>query len=431
MLELSRALYRALAGALGFASGSARGRRHEPSPWFAERIALYFSALFLIYGVHISYFPVWLHWRGLTPEAIGYITAVPIFLRTVLTPWIGAQADARNNHRQLIIVMSAACAGFALAVSQCSSFWAIFLVSVPFAIFISSIMPLVETLAVAGVRAAGHDYGRMRLWGSAMFLVTTVLTGMLVDSAGPEIAIYVMILATLATAGAALLLPRPAGIGQGGTVPSKPATDSGLVTALLSKPLFVAFLFTVGAVMGSHATFYTFGALHLKAQGISGAAFGALWTISIFAEMALLAFSAPLVARFGPVRLLIAGACGGVIRWGAMSLDPSFGVVAGLQLLHALTYGATHVGAIHFIARAVPHKGAGTAQALYSAIGSGLITGAATIMAGQFYPHLAGKTFLVMAALSGAGLAVAFWIEKSWDKTPIFDQAREPAATRT
>lgn len=426
MLDLTRTLYRALGGALGAASGSARGKRHEPSPWFAERIALYFSALFLIYGVHISYFPVWLSWRGLGPEAIGTITAVPIFLRTLLTPWIGAQADARNTHRQMIIAMSFACAAFALAVSQSSGFWTVFLVSVPFAVLISSIMPLVETLAVAGVRAAGHDYGRMRLWGSAMFLVTTIVTGTLVDTAGSGIVVWVMIAAALATAGAALLLPRPDGQGAIGANAGRPAAERGLVTALLSKPLFIAFLFTVGAVMGSHATFYTFGALHLKAQGISGTAFGALWTISIFAEMALLAFSGPLVARFGPVRLLIAGAAGGVVRWGAMSFDPPFAAVAGLQVLHALTYGATHAGAIHFIARAVPHKGAGTAQALYSAIGSGLITGAATILAGQFYPHLAGKTFLVMAALSGTGLAVAIWIERVWDKTAILGEAREP-----
>ena len=423
MLDLTRALHRALEAA----AGSARGKRHEPSPWFAERIALYFSALFLIYGVHISYFPVWLHWRGLGPEAIGYITAVPIFLRTVLTPWIGAQADARHNHRHMIIAMSVACAGFALVISQCRGFWPIFAVSVPFAVLISSIMPLTETLAVAGVRSAGHDYGRMRLWGSAMFLVTTVATGALVDRDGPGIAIYVMIAAAFATVGAALALPKPLGEGVVEAGALKPPAERGLVIALLSKPLFAAFLFTVGAVMGSHATFYTFGALHLKAQGISGTAFGVLWTISIFAEMALLAFSAPLVERFGPVRLLIAGAAGGVVRWGAMSFDPSFGIVAGLQVLHAFTYGATHVGAIHFIARAVPNTGAGTAQALYSAIGSGLITGAATIMAGQFYPHLAGKTFLVMAALSGSGLAVAIWMDRTWDRKPIFGVTREPA----
>lgn len=417
----------ALRRGLTQAAGSARGRRHEPSPWFAERMALYFSALFLVYGVHVSYFPVWLHSRGLGPEAIGVITAVPIFVRTVLTPMIAARADTQHNHRVMIIGLSVLCAVLALLVSQVYGFWSIFALAVPFSIAVATITPLTETLAVAGVRSAGHDYGRMRLWGSAMFLVTTVATGMMIDWDGPRAVIVVMIAATLATAAAAMLLPKPVvEVAVDGSGVARARLDErGLVRALLRRPLFAAFLFCVGAVMGSHATFYTFGALHLQRQGISGAAFGALWTISIFAEMVLLAFSAPLVTRFGPVRLLMVGAAGAVVRWGAMSLDPSFSVVVVLQALHALTYGATHVGAIHFIARAVPTKGAGTAQALYSAIGSGLITGVATMAAGQAYPHLAGKTFLLMTVLAGAGLAAAIWIEKTWDRKPIFDEAAE------
>lgn len=395
--------------------------RHQPSPWFAERMAAYFSALFLIYGVHISYFPVWLDWRGLRPEDIGLITALPIFARTILTPWLAARADAKSCHRSMIITMSIGSLLLALVISQVSSFWAIVLTAVPFAILISTVMPLTETLAVAGVRSAGHDYGRMRLWGSAMFLVTTVATGLLIDGYGAGITIWVMVVACAATAAAALMLPKP----QPDPTPVVPknqraGAETGLIMALATQPLFFLFLFAVGAVMGSHATFYTFGALHLKAQGVTGAAFGMLWAISIFAEMALLAFSRPLVARFGPVRLLIAGAAAAIVRWGGMSLDPSFGVVVGLQILHALTYGATHVGAIHFISQAVSTRGAGTAQALYSAIGSGLITGAATIAAGQFYPALGSQTFLVMAALATVGLIAAITIDKTWDKQPIF-----------
>jgi len=428
MRDLAFALRRVLSQA----AGSARGKRHEPSPWFAERMALYFSALFLVYGVHVSYFPVWLNSRGLGPEAIGLITAVPIFIRTVLTPMIAARADMTGCHRDMIIALSALCAVLAALVSQAHGFWLIFALAVPFSIAVATIMPLTETLAVAGVRSAGHDYGRMRLWGSAMFLVTTVATGMMIDWDGPRAAIVVLIAATIATAAAAMLLPKPVVNKPDATtgIAKAKLDERGLVRALLRRPLFAAFLFCVGAVLGSHATFYTFGALHLKAQGISGAAFGALWTISIFAEMVLLAFSGPLVARFGPVRLLMVGAAGATVRWGAMSLDPSLFVVAGLQVLHALTYGATHMGAIHFIARAVPTKGAGTAQALYSAIGGGLITGLATMAAGQAYPHLAGKTFLLMAALAGAGLAAAIWIEKTWDRKPIFDEAAEAVEAR-
>jgi MFS transporter, PPP family, 3-phenylpropionic acid transporter len=399
--------------------------RDQPSPLFAERMALYFSALFLIYGVHITYFPVWLHWRGLSPEEIGLIGAVPIFARTLLTPWIAAWADTHNQHRQLIIWLSAASAVLSLIVGRCETFWPIAIAAMPFAIAIAMVMPLTETVAVSGVRSAGHDYGRMRLWGSAMFLVTVLLTGTWVDVSGPSIISTILCAASVLTASVALLLPKPTASALPVGV-QRPATERGLIAALLTQPVFFLFLIAVGAGMGSHAAFYTFGALHLKTLGISGTAFGALWTISILAEMALLAVSAPLVAKFGPVRLLMAGAASAVVRWGAMSLDPPFEMLILLQLLHAATYGATHIGAIHFIARTVPTRGAGTAQALYSAIGAGLVTGTATIIAGQSYPMLGGKTFLLMSVLAGVGLVAAIAIEKIWSGGPVLTN---PAVT--
>ena len=58
-----------------------------------------------------------------------------------------------------------------------------------------------------------------------------------------------------------------------------------------------------------------------------------------------------------------------------MAFDPPLGVLVPLQLLHALTYGAAHLGAILFITRAVPHKGMGSAQAFYAVIAAGLVLG--------------------------------------------------------
>ena len=42
---------------------------------FAWRMAVFYAALFLVYGIHVSYFPVWLNWRGLSDGEIGVITA--------------------------------------------------------------------------------------------------------------------------------------------------------------------------------------------------------------------------------------------------------------------------------------------------------------------------------------------------------------------
>jgi MFS transporter, PPP family, 3-phenylpropionic acid transporter len=385
-------------------------------------MGLYFATLFLIYGVQVTYYPVWLSSRGLRAEEIGLITAMPIFMRTLLTPMIAAYADSRGNHRAVIIAMSLAGVAMTGIISQCTTFMSLLLTSVPFAIVVASIMPLTETIAVTGVRGAGHDYGRMRLWGSLTFLVATIVSGLLFDAYGAGVGIWILVAACVATAIASLLLPKP--VPEANEVHPESSRGEPSVPALqlLTMPVFAAFLLAIGAIHGAHAAFYTFGALHFKSLGFSGATFGWLWAVSVLVEIGVFAYSKPLIARFGATQLIIAAGVASIIRWGGMSLNPSLGVVTLLQVLHGLTYGAGHLGAIHFIARAVPTVGAGTAQALYSAIGSGFITGLATLASGYLYPVLGGQTFLAMGALAGVGLIAAIWLHKTWDRGALIKE---------
>ncbi len=383
-------------------------------------MGLYFATLFLIYGVHVTYYPVWLHARGLRPEEIGLITALPIFMRTLLTPMIASFADYRGNHRTIIVALSVACVVLTGIISQCTTFMSLLITSVPFAIVVASIMPLTETIAVTGVRGAGHDYGRMRLWGSLTFLLATIISGFAFDAYGAGVGIWILLAACVATAAAALLLPKPVTAPEVKATALHPQAPVAPISVpalhLLTMPVFAAFLLAMGAIHGAHAAFYTFGALHFKALGFSGATFGWLWAVSVFVEIGVFAYSKQLIARFGATQLIIAAGVASIVRWGGMSLDPSLAVVTLLQVLHGLTYGASHLGAIHFIARAVPTVGAGTAQALYSAIGSGFITGLATLASGYLYPTLGGKTFLAMGALAAVGLIAAVWLHKTWDR---------------
>ena len=389
-------------------------------PGFAARVSLFFAAIFLIYGVHVSYLPVWLHGRGLSPSEIGMITALPIFLRVVLTPAISARADTGGLHRRFVVGLSLL-GVLLLALMMLGTGYGYLLATVvPFSIAVTSIMPLTETIAVSGVREAGLDYGRMRLWGSIAFLVATVAAGRLSDIYGASSIIYVLLLATLATAACSVLLPDPmGGISDPGA--SKDYPDGGLSRALLGTPKFAIFIFAVGCILCSHAAFYTFGAIHLGLRGISGQEFGILWGVSVLAETVLLWYSAAILRHVKPLQLVMLAALAGMVRWGGMSLDPPFAVLMGLQTLHGLTYGATHLGAIHFMARAVPHRCAGAAQGIYSAIGSGMFTGMATLAAGQLYPVLGGGTFLVMAGISTAGFAAALVLSRTWDGKPILE----------
>jgi hypothetical protein len=176
-----------------------------------------------------------------------------------------------------------------------------------------------------------------------------------------------------------------------------------------SRP-FLTFLVAGGLTSSSHAVLYTFGTLHWRAQGLSTGWSGTLWAISIVAEVALFAWSAAAVERVGPVGLLALGAGASLLRWLVMGLDPPLSVLVPLQVLHAATFGATHVGAIHFIGRNVPETQAGTAQALYASVTGGIAMGAAMLAAGPLYAAHAGAAYWAMAGLAAGGLGASLML---------------------
>ena len=261
------------------------------------------------------------------------------------------------------VVQSAVAVALVVGLGFASGYAAILLLGVAFLLANGTMLPLIETIAVRGVRAHGLDYGRMRLWGSITFIIANFVGGLAIEALGGDFALWLILFSAALTIAAAQSLPPPDPAAQTAAARSRVNWRSSSPARLLGSRLFILFLVAIGCTHGAHATFYTFGALHWQAQGLPAAWVGVLWAIGVSAEVVLFAFSAPVVRRFGPAQLIVAGAGASVLRWGVMALDPPLAVLVPLQLLHALTYGAAHLGAILFIARAVPHLGMGSAQA--------------------------------------------------------------------
>jgi len=378
----------------------------------AIRVSLLFAAVFVVAGTQLPYFPVWLDWVGLGPREIAVITAAPMLVRLAVTPAIAFAADRSGDHRRFLVLLAWGALAAALLLAQCASFWPILLLSVLFAVAISTVMPLTETVAMAGVRAAGLDYGRMRLWGSLSFIAASFCGGLAIDRFGAPAAVWLV-------AGGAALTVLAAHALKPGSDPSlqtgsNPAIRRRIRLAdalvLVRSRLFVLFLVAAGAVQAAHAAFYTFGTLRWAAQGISGGWAGTLWAIGVAVEIGLMAFSGAMVRRIGAVELIVVGAAASVLRWLAMGFDPPLAALVVLQALHGLTFGATHIGAFYFIARAIAEGQAGTAQALYAAVTAGIAMGGAMLLSGQLYPALGGRTYWAMAAIAAVGLAASLML---------------------
>jgi len=254
-------------------------------------------------------------------------------------------------------------------------------------------------VALAAAYAGRLDYGRIRLWGSLGFIAATLLAGRLVTLAGIDSVALLLAGAAALILAACAALPAPRR--------GRDATPRAGALRALARPSFLLFLLAAALIQGSHAVYYGFGTLYWRRLGIADDVIALLWAEGVVAEIALFYWGAPLLRRLGPAGLLALGGGGGLLRWSLTGFVASLPALALLQLLHGLTFGAAHLGAMHHLARNLPPAQAATAQALYATVVGGLGQGLLMLVAGALYGAVAGKAYLAMAAVAAAGGALA------------------------
>jgi PPP family 3-phenylpropionic acid transporter len=260
-------------------------------------------------------------------------------------------------------------------------------------------MALADAYALTGLGERGRAYGPVRLWGSVAFIAANVGAGVLLGVIDAVHLIWLIVAALVAALLAAIALdPLQARTGA--------AEQAASPRALLRDPAFLAVAAAAALTQGSHALYYGFSTLDWRAAGFDGVSIGVLWGLGVLAEVVLFACSARLPAALGPLVLLAVGSAGAVLRWTAMAFDPPAAALPALQLLHACSFGAAHLGAMGFLARAVPRELAATAQG-FAATVSGIVMALATGLSGLLYAVAGGGAYLAMAAMGLAGLGCA------------------------
>ena len=381
---------------------------------FALRLGFVYAALFLVIGCYLPYLPVWLQWRSLNAGEIAVLLAAPLFTRILFAPLISLAADLVGGRRNIVIALAWGSLVSFLLLWAANGFWQMLLAAILLAINWTTIMPLVETIAAGGIRSGALDYGRVRLWGSLSFIAASLGSGIIIGRIGPEVVLPILVAGTLLLVLGAHLLPRELGSGRR-VAPNvlrglKPADAFGLVRA----PLFLLFLLSASLIQGSHALYYSFGTLNWRAQAIPDGVIGVLWSVGVIAEVALFAVSGRIIAYLGTARLLTFAGSAAALRWAVLAVDPPLWIIAPVQTLHAMSFGAAHLAAIHFMTHAIPENRAATAQGIYAAVVAGLVLGTATVASGPLYSAFAGAAYGVMAALAFIGAASAYRLSQIW-----------------
>jgi PPP family 3-phenylpropionic acid transporter len=368
---------------------------------FAARLAFFYGTLFGLSGTQLPFFPVWLRAIGIDPSWIGIISAVPAVTRFTTLPFVTSFAERRQALRGALIVTTVLSAiGFALVGLQHEAI-AVFLAYVVTACVWTPTVPLTDAYALRGVLRYGINYGPVRLWGSAAFILGALACGYLIEVIDPGRLIWIIVtLATVAAFTSLALKPLEA-------LPTA-AVTSHRADGLLRNTAFLLIIAASALVQGSHAAYYIFSAINWQAHGLDGLTIAGLWALGVVAEIIVFATSPRYTLQ--PSTLVVIGALSAVARWCITAQDPPVLLLAVVQLGHGLSFGLTQVGTMELLVRHVPPHMTARGQGYFTAC-SGIVGSCVSVVCGAIYARYGQGVYYLMAMMAGSG-ALLMWLAR-------------------
>lgn len=401
----------------------------------APRFVLAQSALNLLGGLYMPFFPLWLTSNGIRPEGLSSILAAGMFARIFVSPMSGAIADTLGDRRAVAVALALiSCVLFGLLawLGPSGGYLVIFLFTAVGATLHAGLGPIVEAQTARGADDYGFHYARVRAAGSFTFVVSNLLGGALVAQFGIGwLAVWVACIIAV-QALCFLALPRlkaDAKPHHGFGVTLKRTLAEGRM--LMRAPAFLLFIAAAGAAQATHGVYYAFGTMNFLRQGFSTGFIGALWGIGVFAEVLLMLVAPWLLRDMRPVRLMQLGIAGAALRWTGMAFDTGPAGAAALQLLHACSFALVHLGTMKFLNLAVPVRLSATAQSLFAVTAYGGLTGLVTLAAGPLYRAFEGGAYVLPAILALAAGALSIGLARNWQGGKLLPDTHSVTGAKT
>jgi MFS transporter, PPP family, 3-phenylpropionic acid transporter len=365
---------------------------------FAVRLALFYAAIFALFGCQLPFLSVWFRAIGIDATWIGLISAVPAVTRFTVLPLVTGVAERHGAVRGAMVATAVlTTAGFALIGTQHLPL-AVFLAYALTALAWTPTVPLTDAYALRGVVRYGLHYGPVRLWGSAAFIIGALACGWLADLIVATHLIW--IIAAVAALGALVSL----GLQPLDAHKVKVAPQQGSA-ALLRDPGFLAIIGASALIQGSHSALYIFGSITWQHAGLGGLTIAALWSVGVIAEIVVFALSPRFTLQ--PSTLVLIGGVGALARWLITAQEPPVAVLAVVQLAHGVSFGLTQLGTMGLMIKHVPMPAVARAQGYLAACG-GVVSTSASIATGLIYARYGEGVYYAMAAMALSG-AIIMW----------------------
>lgn len=374
------------------------------SPSYVIHCLFYFF-YYAYLGLFRPFMPSFLDNSGLGAKQIGTVFLLISAATLFSAPSWGRHAD-KHGLRSVFLTGFPFVAAVIMAplIVFPGYYQAIFIALVQGALIVP-LVPLADAVTIERSQSFGWQYGRIRLWGTVGFLMTSSLGGFLAENLGWDTVMFVMmgIVLTLSWTGYRLKASlHPAKIERAASSPIK--ASSCLATI---KHPFV-FLFLAGTVLyqAAFGTYNLFFGIHIEKISEASKWISIGWTIATLSEILFFTVVSSIQKKIGPVGIMVLATISAATRWFFLAQTDSLVVILILQILHGIMLAGFTTGAVTFATSLFPSSQKTFAQGLYNAAYNGLGGILAAIVASHAYDLGGISTAYLLSAFLSIGATI-------------------------
>ncbi len=378
---------------------------------------LYFG-LFSSMGIYFPYVSLYYQAIHLDGAQIGLLASTSALAAVLLPAVWGTLSDRFGWRNQIVRLALGGGAVIAPIIPLLHPFGVLLAAVLLLAVVLSPASPLADAATLECLKGATNRYGVVRLFGSAGFLISSIVIGKVF--LGNHIlwlfpafgcALGVAFLTSLA-------MPKQEGL-------VRAARGEGL-RFVLSDLRVSIFLLLVIVGYTSFAAYNTFFPLYLKDLGAGTDVLGLATALATLSEVAGMVFGGYVIRLYGvkPVLLLGLGSC--CVRWLAYAAIRDYHLVFVVQPLHGLGFGAFCVAGVAYVDAIVPVRLRVTGQTLFSLSFMSVSSVIGSNLFGLLYDHIHGSGVFLVAAV----LVVPAWLGMA-TFVPRVGAARSGGSTET
>ncbi len=378
---------------------------NNPMPIPYWRLSAFYFFYFATMGSFVPYWSLYLKYMGFNAVEIGELTALLVCTKIISPNLWGWIAD-RTGKSLRIIRLASFFAGFLFAGFLFFQGYVWFAwITLSFSFFWNAALPQFEAVTLQHIKTEPHRYSQIRLWGSVGFIVAVLGIGRLLDDL-PINLLPVVIITLLAVMWLVSLVIPDA------KTSIHHANSVGMMH-ILKKPEVLAFLLVSLLVQLAHAPYYVFYSIYLKLYHYPASYIGLLWAFGVLAEIVLFIYMRQLLKQVSLRVVLLSSLLLSVGRWLLIAYyADNLAILVFAQLLHAASFGGTHVAAMHLIYGYFGEQHQGKGQALYTSLSFGLGGMLGSLYAGYYWESVGSEfVYLVAAFCCTVALLIAYlWV---------------------